>query len=191
MKPGWALLAAFCPLWCACGSAGSERHVPKPEAFARIALYDTVYSPVDFLPVRFEANTQAACSLVRRDERVVWADVAYPAYRGVINVTFTHVADSSERSDVAVNRAERMALNLGDARAEEVTLTSPGGFHTTILAARSASLMPVQFLSVGEEWVVSGAFSLDSRPRSVDSVKPVVDAVTNDLIHAAQCLGPK
>lgn len=181
---GIGLLAVMA---CACGR-GESVPVPKPTAYPRPALYDTVYTPLEHVPVWFEANASASAEFVKKTADAMWVNVAYPTYKGVMHITFTHTADSASREAAIANRSERMALNLGDNSAEETELYSTSGYRTTVLTAQSASLMPVQFLSVGKEWVVSGAFVFDVTPTSADSVRPIVKAVSDDVVHAAKLL---
>lgn len=170
------------------GGGADDIAVPRPRAFARIDLYDSTYVAIDSLPVIFEVNAGTVTTLSRRNAGDIWADVAYPAYCGVLHVTFTHVTDSSTRSRAVNNRVERMALNLGSNRAGQISLRSPGGFSSEILLSRYAGVMPVQFLSVGNEWVVSGAFTFNAPSENADSILPVVNAVAADVIHISQTI---
>lgn len=106
-----------------------------------------------------------------------------------MHCTFTPV-DQKSRVTVRDNRTERMALNLGDNRAERTDLTSANGqYRTTILSTVSHTLTPVQFLSEGPDWIISGALSMDHATQSdPDSIRPIIHAVTADIIHAARHL---
>ena len=188
----WCVSSLLVALLAACGGGGNDSiSVPRPEAFVRITLYDSVYSSLDSLPVRFDVNAATVSTVSHRSPRDIWADVAYPAYRGVLHVTFTRVTDDSSRMKTVDNRTERMALNLGANRAEQIVLDSPGGFSTSILLSRSGGLMPVQFLSVGKEWVVSGAFTFNTPSEKADSIQPVVQALKSDIIHLSQTIAPR
>lgn len=175
----------------ACSGGPSQSPVPRPRAYARIPLYEARYAaPADCLPLAFEANAAATMRRLPTDSpHAVWVDIRYPAYRGVLHVTFTRAADSARRADVIANRLERIALNLGDVAAEQLSLEAPSGYVTSLMRARGASPVPLQFISAStaaaDVWVVSGSFEFDRLPSAVDSVKPVVDAVEADIIHAA------
>ncbi|MDE6324207.1 MAG: hypothetical protein K2L85_08775, partial [Paramuribaculum sp.] len=65
-------------------------------------------------------------------------------------------------------------------------LVSPGNFRSTILTASGSSLTPVQLLSVGQKWIVSATATLDNLPESADSIRPIVEALRNDLLTAAK-----
>ncbi len=47
---------------------------------------------------------------------------------------------------------------------------------------------PVQFLSIGRDWAVSGALRFSAERVATDSVMPILEAVRADLIHAAKNL---
>ena len=51
----WCVSSLLVALLAACGGGGNDSiSVPRPEAFVRIPLYDSVYSSLDSLPVRFD-----------------------------------------------------------------------------------------------------------------------------------------
>lgn len=170
-----------------CGD-GHSRHnaVPRPQAYARLQLYDSVYAAVDSLPLHWEMNAATLSSIRRNAPANVWLDIDYPLYQGVANITFIHLPDSAEMARTVANRTERMALNLGGNPAEEYSFATEAGFAVSLLEARAA--VPVQFIAVGRQWVVSGTFTFCHAPQSYDSVMPVVRAVTADFIHAARQL---
>ncbi|MDE6099873.1 MAG: hypothetical protein K2L46_03315 [Paramuribaculum sp.] len=161
--------------------------VPRPRAFARIQLYDTATSVSPYqLPVYLRVNRSAECKLVKSSPEGYWIDIAYPAYHATIHLTISFADDSLSREKIAANRSERMALNLGDNSATRVSLVSPGNFRSTILTASGSSLTPVQLLSVGQKWIVSATATLDNLPESADSIRPIVEALRNDLLTAAK-----
>lgn len=179
-------IAAGVTILTACGERKPVA-TPKPTAYARIALYDTTYAPVEGAPVNFEANSAVSRHLEPARDNDLWLDLGYPAYKGSLHITFSAAADSAKAAEVVANRSERMALNLGDNSAEQTTLEA-GGFTTTVIATTGRTLTPVQFVSVGPGWVISGAFTLEREPTSGDSISPVIEAVKIDIIHAAKCL---
>lgn len=188
------LLAIFMALTIACTPKRHDAPVPRPTAYPRIQLYDTTYITPGNIPVSFQVNAQAIPELQSahdstRHHTAVWLDIIYPAYKATMHCTFTPV-DEKSRAAVRDNRAERMALNLGDNRTERTDLTSVHGtYRTTILSTASHTLTPVQFLSEGPDWIISGALRMDHADRSdPDSIRPIIHAVTADIIHAARHL---
>lgn len=177
-----------------CGRGDStEAAVPRPEGFPRIERYDSVYHPLDSVPVRFEVNDSAVIvpSKPGRDGDT-WVTLAYPRYGGArLFLTFTPTTPASLPT-VLDNRAERMALNTGGARSELIELVSDGGFSGRLMTTRSSTVTPLQFLASDPHgsMVVSGALFIGdaAEASSPDSLTPVVDAVRDDLLHALKHL---
>ena len=163
--------------------------VPLPKAYPRVALYDTIYRDAG-LPLGFQVNTGAVISNAKQHESKSenqWIDITYPAYGLTLHCTFIPV-DESTRAQVTANRLERMSLNIGDSYAEQTDLTSTNGCSTVIINTLGRTLTPLQFLSIGEKWIVSGAAKFVADSVTPDSVHPLIEAVKTDIIHAAKSL---
>lgn len=195
------MLGAALAASCSGKRSGSDSAVavPRPVAFPRPALYDSAFILPEAFPVPFQVNASAAVTFpkgepnagVPADPQPLWADISYPLYGATIHCTFTPV-DSGSKQSVTDNRLQRMALNIpdgADTRQTDITGRSRQ-YLTLLLEALSPSVTPLQFLSAGPDWVVSGAVRYDdaANPLTADSVAPVVDAIRRDLIHAATCL---
>lgn len=167
--------------------------IPRPSAYPRLTLYDTTYVDAAVAPPHFEVNASAIAkkitSTTSDNNNNVWLDVIYPAYKATLHCTFTPV-DSISRIRVTDNRAERMALNIGDNEAEQTEITNPNGYVSIVLTASGPTLTPVQFLSAGSDWVISGALELNDVPSAaaLDSIRPMIDAVKTDVIHTMRNL---
>lgn len=180
-------------LWgvAACGNAGDSHtatFVPRPTAFPRLLLYDTVYADAG-LPAGFRINASAVVTDVTPADRAAasdsrWIDIIYPAYGAALHCTFMPVNETT-RGGVMANRTERISLNLGDNIAEQIELTSHEGVESIIIVTKGTSLTPVQFLSEGRHWVINGALQFNDGHVNVDSVLPIIEAIRTDLIHAA------
>lgn len=162
-------------------------------AYPRPVIYDTVYNADHGLPASFAVNA-AATVLEKESETQAgesgarWIDIVYPAYGATVYCTFTPVADSGERTSAVENRMERMSLNLGDNIGERTEIQSIGGYQTILLTTLGRTLTPVQFLSTGEKWVISGAMQFADPNVRADSVMPMIEAVAADIIHTARIL---
>lgn len=172
-------------------ACGGDRHaVPRPEAFPRVALYDTVYHKLDSVPALFFVNDSA---VVVPDDRPTdgarWVTLSYPRYNALMYLTFTPVTDATVDA-VVENRLERMSLNAGSSRTELTELISDGGFSCQMFTTRSGTVTPVQFLAASPALVVSGALFLQHQPTptSPDSLAPVINAVEADIIYALRRL---
>lgn len=176
-----------------CSRSDSETEaIPRPQAFPRMQLYDTIYVSSD-LPAGFEINRSASVRHHSQDSgdsgsAPLWIDIAYPAYGATVSCTFIPVVREDKRENVIANRLQRMSLNIGENFAEQTEMSSPGGYSTIILDTRGSSVTPLQFLSSGREWIISGAMYFSRDSITTDSVRPAIEAVKNDLIHAARRL---
>lgn len=159
--------------------------VPRPKAYPRAGLYDSLYSTVDSLPLHLELNSQATVATERKNDGTLWVTASYPDYNAKMYITLTPV-DERTIDDVMSNRLRRMALNIGDnAEPEDFHLEAGSGFETTVLFTADPEVpTPIQFLSTdGRQWVVSGTAYFRSPGQSADSLFPYVDAVRRDVAH--------
>lgn len=181
-----SLLLPVClaSLLCACSGQTSrdKTPVPRPEAWPRIAIYDSIYQVVDSLPVVFEANASAKIEHTRPG----WVNINYPAYASTIYLSVTQTTPA-EIESVVDNRLERMAFNIADNT--DVTkehIVSPD-FESIMLISPVTRSTPVQFVSTDRRsTVVSGTAFLHNAGQiaSTDSVAPVIESLKRDLVHA-------
>lgn len=156
--------------------------VPRPEAWPRIAIYDSIYQTVDSLPVIFEANSSAKIEHTQPG----WVNINYPAYNSTIYLTVTET-NPAEIESVVDNRLERMALNIADnTDVTQEHIVSPD-FESIMLISPGTRSTPVQFVSTDRRsTVVSGTafFHNAGQITSTDSVTPVIESLKRDLVHA-------
>lgn len=177
------LVLAACP-------RGGDTPVPRPLAYPRMAIYDSVYTALPGIPLHLELSAHAVTSVDSTHsgaDKALWLNASYPAYNATLHLTLTPVTPATA-PEVIHNRTERMALNSGGNPTEISELSSLSGFNSQILLTPAGSVTPVQFLSVSPQWVVSGALYLPDAEINPDSVAPVLQAVRRDLIHAAQTI---
>lgn len=185
------LSAVWALIFMSCGrTTQKDGATPRQVAYPRMQIYDTVYVDLQ-LPAGFLVNRESELTDVTPVNRegldTKWIDIRYPAYDATLHCTFIPV-DDKNRDGVVANRMERMMLNIGDNYAEQTEVRSQGGFISRILTATGCELTPVQFLSVGDRWVINGALRFGRESIEADSVLPVVEAVRMDVINAAKSL---
>ena len=171
------------------GCRREERAVPRPVAFPRIEIPAERYVAADSVPMHFEINTASSTERKEQDG-TVWLTITYPGYfpGTAIYCTFTPVTDGSV-DEVIANRTERMALNSGGADSEITRLTSQGGLDCTMTVTRAGSATPVQFIAADNGIVVSGAMYINVEAGfAPDSIAPVVDAVSRDMLHSLKTI---
>lgn len=188
-------LAAMLPVWIAaigfsfalteCDGNPRDVAVPRPTAYPRVLPYDTLYTPIDRLPVVMEVNSYA--TVTRGDDRDSTAtdkiNISYPRYGATLYCTYTPVTAATATA-VIDNRVERMSLNAGSLSTEISRLTTPAGVDATILVTPEARVTPVQFLATDSAtFVLTGALYFANSASSSDSIRPVLDAVSRDIVH--------
>ncbi len=174
-----ALLAAalLTVVASACGG-GEENSMPRRRAYARIDTYPAEYRAVEVAGIPLQINTSTSATSPRDG----WLDVLYPRYGATFHLAVARPEPGT--LDLAVaNRRRRMSLNLGGATAEQTTLAGDS-YVCELLVSRDAVATPVQLLAVGADGtLVSGAAVIAGRTQPVDSLRPVVDALSADVLH--------
>lgn len=179
-----AAIAAMLMATSCGGRGGDTQAVPRPQAYARMALPDSVYTPVDGVPLHLEGN--AAARVDTRDDATK-IDIAYPGLGAVIYLTLTPVTDETA-PEVIANRSERMARNAGDNTTEVLDLTTAAG-DARITVTPTGSPTPVQFIARRGDIVVSGQAFVDAAATvRTDSLQPLVDMLRRDVIHMVRTL---
>jgi lipoprotein len=174
-----AALTAILLSAAGCGEkkATPPQELPKEKKALPLHICDTVYNAVDTLPVTVMVNAETGMTVPDS----VTMKLRYQAYRGTLNI-----AAIDTGAGVVKAQTDLMMQRLGQNAAEQLRITSAGGYRTTILVATSPVAVPVQFLAVGNSKILSGYFAFDSEPEETDSLLPVIDALRRDMIFAAE-----
>lgn len=174
-----------CLLLCAgCGGRDNDSPVPRPRAYPRIILPDTLYSALPGVPVRLEANRDAVAAVRQgEDGRSIWIDLRYPSLMSTLSITVTPTLDAQKLDEAVDNRLERILLNIGGNHSELTELMSAGGYDCRMFTVRSGTVTPLQFLAIGDDRIVAGTLVLDYPAESADSLSPLLDAAGKDMLH--------
>lgn len=193
MKTLPVILAVLVLLGAGCaGTDTRERTLPRPTAWPRTRVYDSVFTAVPSLPVSLEAN--AAATVMRKEGRNAAVDIAYPAYKATVYVTVIGSLTNPD-SFLAVwnNRRERLNRNLGGTPYSAVSVPNAAGYQCALVRTNGASQTPVQLLAGNIEngtVVTATAFLHNTITAAVyDSVAPTIRALESDLTRMAQTLG--
>ena len=184
-KPLLVALAILAAL-CACRRE-RQAVVPRPQAFPRIEFPDSSFVPRDVEGVKMLFNSAATVNLRPSGAaRGAWIDVTYPCMTAPsLYLTLTQAEDSTDFAYALSNRRERMALNLGQTRAELTELSAPGGWECQLIVARGSLTTPVQILAWRPGEMLSGALVVtvpDSLGSDPAFISPVVSGVERDMM---------
>lgn len=164
-----------------CGSG--DTGVPRPHAFPRVEMYDTVSRVIDLGHGDIRACAAADIHL----KGVGACDIVYPRYGATIYVSIVLAAPDSLDYHWA-NRNQRIALNLEGVSAHDAAVTAPAGCVARLVVADGVSVTPVQAVCIDTvRYMVLSATAFMHHPvasdavGAVDSLRPVIDALTADL----------
>lgn len=170
-------------LFAACSCSRREKSVPRPNAFPRIEIYDSVYKPLPGFPIKFEVNSGTVSKHVEGHTHEWW-DVRYPKYNAVMHLSVLPVLTSFE-DEIVNSRIERMMMNMGEAKtAQEEFMSADSVFRVLLFHEPGFTPTPVQFMALGDGYIITGTFRFNSLEILPDSVAPVVRSVVRDIRHS-------
>lgn len=186
MKTAVAILIASLSL-LSC-SRKEAAPMPRAEAWPRPALYDSVFAPVDSLPVRILANAAAPFSVEHKGANI-WLTAAYPRLDASIRYTIEPSSPSTLPAQMK-EAMRRMSTSVANASFDIQEKDNPAGWHLTLCGTMQQSPTPVWFFASNPRNLISGAIYLERLPASAprDSVAPVVEALLRDLVVALDSL---
>ncbi len=186
-KPAAAALCLTLLMLLSCARK-ENAPIPRAEGWPRTASYDSVFAPVDSLPVRILANAKASNRIERRGGNI-WLTTAYPRLDASIRYTVapTSAATLPAQMKDAMRRMSTSVANASfDAREKE----NPSGWRLTVCHTIQHGPTPTWFLATDEKHLISGAIYLEHLPAgaSADSVAPIVETLRRDLRVALDSL---
>lgn len=178
MRNIFAILLTLCALVAACGH--DERRdvaVPKPYAYPRFMAMDTVRHRVNIGTVSTEINSSATFRSAGDSK----ADIIYAPYGLTL-----HTASLEESTPEGVkrqleNRNTRFGLNTSGYGVKNESFTA-GGFESKIIISPEAPT-PLQFVSWSKDGRIFSGAAIFAKEAPLDSIRPIVDAVHQDLLH--------
>lgn len=163
---------------------------PRPQAYHRITPYDTLYRQAEHLPIILLLNAQADVS-TKYSGGNTWIDATYLRYGAVLHYTLVQGSRHDTEKALA-NRIERASMNTGGRESEIIELTSPGGFTSTVIVTPGATVTPVQHIaSDGNGTLLYGSLEILHEITDPEETRPIVEAVTRDVMEAAKHLSTK
>ncbi|MBQ9077282.1 MAG: hypothetical protein IJY31_05505 [Muribaculaceae bacterium] len=192
----WTVAFFFSLLFIDCvNNSGHDIATPRRTAYPRIEIYDSVYLPIESMPINIEVNAHTILqedSLRDNSDGSRWINIMYPGYNATLHCTFTPV-NATTVGTVTGNRNERMSLNAGDLTSELTEITTPHGTTGRILTTPESTVTPLQFIATdNRSWVFSGALYLTRQHTgNIDSIAPILHSVRRDIVHSIRNLRQK
>ena len=185
------ILLATTLLLAACGDLTPS--VPKPTAYMRFDFPESEYAVYDTaaLPFTFEKATAAQVSMKKDRPGNKWVDITYPAYNGVIFLTYKSMHNASELA-AQVDTAYEMLTKHFDFSSgideKRYTDTSNHVIATTYWLKGRNTASTYQFWATdSSRHFLRGSLYLDCTPNN-DSLAPVLDYLQKDIRHMVETL---
>lgn len=165
--------------------------IPKPIAFFRIEPYDTTYTAFTGLPLNIEVNSSAIPKFSNDSSNISnnkWINIYYPRYDATIYCSYIPITPSTLQKHIN-NRMERISRNANTEVPRNVVFEDLSRHMSASLFFTSAeSISPLQFIATDSvNYMFSGAVYFTNKVKS-DSISPVIDYLTDDVIHMLQNL---
>ena len=165
--------------------------MPRPRAMMRIDRIDSTYTHVDILPLGLLVNNSAVAkestdSTTGDGSR--WLNISYPHYRSTVYCSFVPVSRGNLAQHLD-NRRKRISLNAeGREMRSAVFEDSLGRYTAEVFFAGADVPTPLQFITTDStSFIFTGALYVDGR-NNPDSIAPVVDYITDDVMTMLQNL---
>lgn len=170
-------------------SASRETPVPRPEAYFRIEVPDTSYTPHRIGDEIILLNSAIDSIEVAHNGDNYWLTATYPDNHATVYLTITNVTIATEPR-VIENRTERMSLNTGGNQCYIENFRTGKGRTATLLVTPSGSPTPVQLMIIGHgDKIITVAAGCDEAATArADSIQPIVDMLARDINHMSATL---
>lgn len=159
----------------------------------RIEPYAAEYSAYDSLPLQLQVN--ASAKVLEADDASTpegshWINISYPRYGSTVYCTYVDVTPASLDRHLR-NRYERIEKNVRGTMRNVLFAGSITGISSDVFFAAEGNVVPLQFISTDSAtFVFSGAVFIPTAANA-DSVAPIVDNISDDVMYMLQNLKPK
>lgn len=168
--------------------------IPKPKAYFKIEPYDTVYKQFSELPLTLMVNDSAQCYLVNDSTKATgseWINIYYPRYKATLFCSYVPVTKQSLNKHIG-NRIQRIMLNAGQEIPRNIIFQDTiHNMSASVYFTSAESISPLQFLVTDStSYLFSGALYFSDKVKD-DSISPVIDYITDDVMYMLQTLKPQ
>lgn len=159
-----------------------DEYIPKPKGYFRIDLPEKAYASYsDVCPFSFEYSVNSMIIYAKKDS--CWVNLYYPQFDAMIYLTYKQVAGQLDKH---IDDTHEMAYKhtiKADAINEFFFPYPDKKVYAILYEIKGDAASPVNFyLTDSTENFVRGALYFNVAPNK-DSLKPVIDFVTEDIAH--------
>lgn len=180
------ILIAFSLLSLLLATSCKKEYIPKPRGYFRIDFPEKAYVPIDSaeLPYRFEIPVYGR--LVADKERIAepyWVNLKIPKNKAEVNISYKKVEGNlAALTEDSRTLAYKHSIKA-DAINERIFVNPQKKVYGTIYMIEGNAASPLQFyLTDSTKHFLRGALYIREVP-NIDSIRPVIDFLTPDVIH--------
>lgn len=163
----------------------TETYIPKPRGYYRISFPEKTYHELsEKLPYSFELANYSRIAHTK-DSRTGqdWVNVVTPANKADLHLTYIELKGDLNQH---IEDSRRLAYDhsiKADAIDEQLYINPERKVYGTIYNIEGNAASPLQFyLTDSTHHFLRGAFYIREIP-NIDSIRPVIDFLTPDVIH--------
>ena len=170
----------------------NEKYTPKPRGFFRIGFPEKVYDPIDEeFPYRFEVPEYARIIPDHRNpDHPWWINVEIPENKAEVHISYFQIIgnDNKQRHHLALLMEETRELAYkhsikANAIQEQIYENPENDVYGVLYRIEGNAASPMQFfLTDSANHFLRGALYIRATP-DIDSLKPVVEFLGNDVVH--------
>lgn len=169
-----------------------EKFSPRPRGFFRISFPEKVYHPLDnHFPYRFDIPAYMKVSPDRDNPgQPFWINLESPANKAEVHISYYNLRAKAGSSRGLLPELMEEARELAykhsikaDAIEERIYVNPDAGIFGTVYQIKGNAASPMQFfLTDSTQHFLRGALYIRATP-DIDSLKPVIDFLEQDIIH--------
>ncbi|HET6558725.1 MAG TPA: gliding motility lipoprotein GldD [Prolixibacteraceae bacterium] len=167
-------------------SSCKEEYIPKPRGYFRIDFAEKAYTQLDSaaLPYRFEIPRYGSIEADKgRMSEPYWVNLKIPQHRAEVHLSYKKVENNlMELTEDSRTLAYKHTIKA-DAINERIFVNEQKNVFGTIYQIDGNAASPLQFyLTDSTKHFLRGALYFREVP-NIDSIRPVIEFLTPDIIH--------
>jgi gliding motility-associated lipoprotein GldD len=170
-----------------------QDYSPKPDGYLRIDPHPKAYKLIDKtgFPLSFEIS-QSAQGIIDNSVASAWINIIYPRYKTTVYCTYIPI-DKKNKTRIFAESKELVYRHGIKAEKIQAQLYENAERHlyATLYSLTGNTATPLQFTVTDSiSYLFRGALYFDT-PVKRDSVAPVIEYVTQDIMHLIETVQPQ
>jgi len=164
----------------------SQDYIPKPHGYFRIEFKDKTYHKLDSVGLPYNFDIPSYSKAVPDNDRLAepyWINLKIPAHKAEINLSYKTVKNNLDKLTEDSRTLAYKHTIKADAINEQLYVNPIKKVYGTIYTIEGNTASPLQFyLTDSTRNFIRGALYIREVP-NIDSIRPVIDFLTPDIIR--------